>query len=137
MGAGNSGLYKNTKGALKPEHLMNELKESGVKFTEENVVMITKTKKNELVWLEKGNESAGLNHIIKRHEKDFKNKFGVSKENIPITIKDILKNGTEISSKIKNKGFEKVYLYNGEHIVITAVGTNGFIVSVYPGGGSR
>lgn len=45
MGAGNSRLYKNTKGALKPEHLMDELRQSGVKFNEEDVVMITKTKK--------------------------------------------------------------------------------------------
>lgn len=137
MGAGNSGLYKNTKGALKPEHLMDELRQSSVKFNEEDVVMITKTKKKELVWLEKGNEIKGLKHIIDGHERDFKNKFGVSKENIPSAIKDIFENGTEISSKRKNNGLEKVYLYKGEYIVITGVGTNGFIVSVYPGGGSR
>lgn len=137
MGAGNSRLYKNTKGALKPEHLMDELRQSGVKFNEEDVVMITKTKKNRLVWLEKGNETKGLKHIIDGHEKDFKNKFGVSKENIPSAIKDIFENGTEISSKRKNNGLEQVYLYKGEYIVITGVGTNGFIVSVYPGGGSR
>ena len=71
------------------------------------------------------------------NEKDFKNKFGVSKENIPSAIKDIFENGTEISSKRKNNGLEQVYLYKGEYIVITGVGTNGFIVSVYPGGGSR
>lgn len=34
-----------------------------------------------------------------------------SKENIPSIIKDILKNGIEISSKRKNNGLEKVYLY--------------------------
>lgn len=31
---------------------MDELRSSGVKFTEKDVVMIAKTKKNELVWLE-------------------------------------------------------------------------------------
>ena len=50
------------------------------------------------------------------------------KENIPSAIKDIFENGTEISSKRKNNGLEKVYLYKGEYIVITGVGTNGFIV---------
>lgn len=49
----------------------------------------------------------------------------------------IFKNGTEISSRLKNNGLEKVYLYKGEYIVITGVGSNGFIVSVYPGGGSK
>lgn len=137
MGAGNSGLYKNTNGALKPEHLMVELRRSGVKFTEEDVVMVTKTKKNELVWLENGNDSRGQKHIVYGHERDFKNKFGVNKESIPSTIKDIFRNGKEINSRRKNGGLEKVYLYKGEYIVIKGVGTNGFIVSVYPGGGSK
>lgn len=56
---------------------------------------------------------------------------------IPSTIKDIFQNGKEINSIRKNSGLEKVYLYKGEYIVITGVGTNGFIVSVYPGGGSK
>ncbi len=42
MDSGNFGGFKNTKGALKPEHLMVELRRSDVKFTEEDVVMITK-----------------------------------------------------------------------------------------------
>lgn len=137
MGGGNFGGFKNTKGSLKPEYLMEELRNSGVKFNEEDVVMVTKTKKNELVWLEKGNDSKGLKHIVDGHERDFKNKFGVNKESIPSTIKDIFQNGKEINSRRKNGGLEKVYLYKGEYIVITGVGTNGFIVSVYPGGGSK
>jgi len=48
MGAGNSGLYKKTNGALKPEHLMDELKQKGVKFTEDNVVMVAKTQPDKL-----------------------------------------------------------------------------------------
>ena len=61
----------------------------------------------------------------------------VHKENISSTIKDIFENRTEISSKRKNNWLEKVYLYKGEYIAITGVGTNGFIVTVYPGGSSR
>lgn len=75
-----------------------------------------------------------MQHIIEGHEADFKNKFGVSKEGIPSTIKDIFQKGTEVSSKQKNAGIEKVYEYKGEYIVIAGVGTNSFIVSVYPGG---
>lgn len=47
---------------------MDKLRRSGEKFTKEDVVMITKTKKNELVWLEKGNDIKGLKHIIDGHE---------------------------------------------------------------------
>lgn len=57
MGTGFSGDYKNTQGSLKPEHLMEELRASGNKFTVEDVVMVTKTKKGELVWLEQGDSS--------------------------------------------------------------------------------
>lgn len=137
MGTGIRGGYNATHGNLKHEHLMDELRNSGVKFTEEDVVMITKTKKGELVWLEEGNEIKGLQHIINKHEIDFKNKFGISKDTIPSIIKDILSNGLEISSKKKNNGLEKVYFYNGKYIVITGIGFNGFIVSVYPGGGKK
>lgn len=107
MGAGNSGLFKNTQGALKPEHLMAELEISGVKFTKKDVIMVTKTKKNELVWLEKGNDFAGLQHIIKRHGDDLRKKFNIDKNSIPNFVKDIFSKGTEISSKVKNGGFEK------------------------------
>lgn len=132
MGGGNFGGFKNTKGSLKPEHLLNELRQSGVKFTEREVIMITKTRKNELVWLEKGNKSKGFEHILLRHEKDLERKFGVKKQEIPNFVKDVFTNGIETSSEFKNGGYQKEYLYKGKHIVISGVGTNGFIVSIYP-----
>lgn len=132
MGGGYFGGFKNTKGSLKPNHLLNELRQRGEKFNEKDVVMITKTKKKELVWLEKGNEKKGFEHIIKRHEKDLEKKFGVKKQNIPSFVKDVFTNGVEISTKLKNGGYQKEYLYKGKYIVISGVGTNGFIVSIYP-----
>jgi hypothetical protein len=132
MGGGYFGGFKNTKGALKPRELMDELRESGVKFKEEDVVLITKTKINELVWLEKGDNTKGLEHILRRHEKDLERKFGLKKEDIPSFVKDVFTNGIEISRKFKNGGFQKEYLYKDKHIVISGVGTNGFIVSIYP-----
>lgn len=132
MGTGFKGDYKSTSGALKPEHLMDELRNSGHKFNEKDVVMVTKTKKNELVWLEKGSKATGLAHIIERHEKDLEKKFGVKKESIPAFVKEIFQNGVEISNKFKNNGFEKKYKYKDQYIVITGVGTNGYIISLYP-----
>lgn len=132
MGSGNFGGFKNTKGSLKPEHLMEELRNCGVKFMEEDVVMVTKTKKNELVWLEKGNDLRGLKHIIKRHEKDLEKKFGVKKENIPSFIKEVFNDGKELKSTLKNGKLEKLFLYKGKYFVVSGVGTNGFIVTIYP-----
>lgn len=134
MGSGLSGNYKNTKGSLKPEHLMEKLRNSGVKFIEKEVVMVTETRKGELVWLELGNYKSGLQHILDRHEVHIHSKFGISHNDIPNFIKDVFQNGVELSSRLKNTGYEKVYEYKGEEIVITGIGTNGYIVSVYPGG---
>lgn len=130
MGTGYSGHYKNTQGSLKPEHLMEELRNRGNKFTEEEVVMVTRTQKGELVWLEKGNDRKGLTHIIARHEEDLQRKFGVAKGEIPGLVKDVFTNGEELTSALKNGRLEKLYLYKEEYFVVSAVGSNGFIVTI-------
>ena len=132
MGSGNSSRYNNTIGSLISDYLIEELRNSGVKFTESDIVMITKTKKGELVWLEKGNQYAGLQHIISRHEQDFKNKFGILKHNIPSFIKEVFSDDIEIKSIKKGNGVEKIFLYNQQYIILSGVGNNGFIVTMYP-----
>ena len=59
MGTGNLGAFGNTRGAL-----ITELKEKGIKFTEKDIIFITRDKTGQIVWLEKGNSSAGLEHIL-------------------------------------------------------------------------
>lgn len=73
MGSGYHG-YSHTQGAterFKPQDLMNELKNSGVKYTEKDVVLVAKNYDGKLLWLQKGNKLSGLKHIEKRHQKDF------------------------------------------------------------------
>lgn len=132
MGAGNSGLYKNTKGSLKPEHLMEELRNSGVKFTEEDIVMIAKQKNGELLWLERGNKVAGLIHIEEGHSENLKSAFGVNKNSIPSFIKNIIEQVKIVSNVKKGKKITRIYDFGGKHYVLCALGTNGFIVSVSP-----
>lgn len=93
MGSGNFGGFKNTKGSLKPEHLMEELRNSGVKFTEEDIVIIAKQKNGELLWLERGNKVAGLIHIEEGHSENLKSAFGVNKNSIPSFIKNVIEQG--------------------------------------------
>ncbi len=131
MGAGNSGLYNNTNRALKPEHLIDELRESGVKFNEENLVMITKTKKNELVWLEKGNEISGLKHIIYNHGKQFNSK-GINDENISNVLKLAIESGKIVGKQGKMHKKPRIIYevnYNGKNIkVAISISDNGYIV---------
>lgn len=132
MGSGNFGGFKNTKGSLKPEHLMEELRNSGVKFTEEDIVMIAKQKNGELLWLERGNKVAGLIHIEEGHSENLKSAFGVNKNSIPSFIKNVIEQGEIVSNVKKGKKITRIYDFDGKHYVLCALGTNGFIVSVYP-----
>ncbi|MBF2422073.1 hypothetical protein [Listeria welshimeri] len=127
-----SGVEKKAKKAsgannlLKPD-LLDELSKSGVKYNPDDVIMVTKNAEKDLLWLEYGNNKAGLNHIEVRHATDF-SKRGI--KNIPEFIHDMLKN-KPISIVESSKGMNATYLINGKKYLI-AYGKNGFIVSVYP-----
>lgn len=116
--------------------LISELESKGIKFTKENVVFITRDRTGQIVWLETGTVSAGLNHILSRHENDFKSKHNIGKDKIKGHLKNVFSNGVVMYSRItvKNgqKGLEKLYLYKGNYYLLSGVGTNGFIVSAYP-----
>lgn len=141
MGSGISRLYSPL---VNPAHIA-EMKRKGVKFTEENVVMTAKDEKGNLMWLETGDERAGLKHLLHGdgkspgHEYDFAKAFGVKPTQVPALMKSILSNGTlvsENSRKLPNGriGIERIYSVDGKHYLLTGVGTNGFIVTAYPVG---
>lgn len=132
MGRGYSGFI-NTQGAknrLVPDDLMIELENSGAKFNKDEVLMITKNYVNKLMWLEEGNERAGLKHIQLRHSVDFAP--GV---NIPLMLKDLLKRKPIEHSVRKGRNGKKladVYIYKKDHHKYkVAYGSNGYIVSFY------
>lgn len=143
MGSGISGRYSNTKGASSSsEALVKQLEQSGVKFSKKDIVFVTKDKTGQIVWLEKGSSSAGLKHILdgdgkaSGHAEDFQRAFGISRSEIPSHIEKVITNGIVVDNKLKlvgnRMGYERTYYYNGEHYVVTGIGTNGYIVSAYP-----
>lgn len=143
MGSGISGRYSNTKGASSSsEALVKQLEQSGVKLSKKDIVFVTKDKTGQVVWLEKGSSSAGLKHILDGdgktlgHAEDFQRAFGISRSEIPSHIEKVITNGIVVDNKLKpvgnRMGYERTYYYNGEHYVVTGIGTNGYIVSAYP-----
>lgn len=145
MGAGfHGGFGSSTTGAqeFRTESLIKELEKSGVKLTKENVVFATKDATGQTVWLEKGNKSAGLEHILNGdgkssgHAADFEKAFGVSQKQLACYLNKVISSGKVISNKLvkrgNREGFERVYYYEGKHYVVTGIGTNGFIISAYP-----
>lgn len=45
-------------------------------------------------------------------------------------------NGTIVKESVVtrngHKGYKRIYRYNGKYLILSGVGTNGFIVSAYP-----
>lgn len=112
------------------------MKNNGVKFTEKDILFITKDKTGQIIWLENGNAGAGLRHIIDRHLGQFYDKHSIVKTDLIEHLYNVLTKGTILSSRTKTrKGrdvLEKIYQYKGDFYMLSGVGTNGFLVSAYP-----
>lgn len=77
--------------------------------------------------MEKGDDKAGLKHIINRHLEDF-NAKGI--QDIPNFLQDTLQKNP-IKQGTGPKGPYAVYVIDGQKYTL-AYGNNGFVVSFYP-----
>ncbi len=129
--------------SLRENLLLREMKRKNLNFSLQDIIFITKDRTGQLVWLEKGNARAGLMHILdgdgvrsKGHASDFKNVFGVERNEISMLLKNIMRYGKNIHQRIKmingREGFEKIVLYKRKYYILSGIGKNGFIVSAYP-----
>ena len=88
------------------------------------------------LWLETDNKGVGLAHIKERHFSDFVSKHGVSKENIVGHLDSIITTGkleySRITMRNGKPGYERLYNKNGQYYLLSATGTNGFLVTAYP-----
>ena len=116
--------------------LIQELKEKGVKFTEENLKFITKNVDGIIIFLEKGSTKSGLEHILSRHwkEGELMRFFTSQSEMIENIYTTISKN--KYIEKIIDKNGRLSYIYQistreGLKKINLAVGNNGYIVTLY------
>ncbi len=126
------------------ESLLDELERNGAKFNRDAVQFVTRDKTGQIVWLESGNSSAGLEHILHGngrtpgHAGDFARAFGVSESEVASYLRSVIAHGEVVSNELKpigssgRMGYERVYYYEGNYHVVTGIGTNGFIVSAFP-----
>lgn len=113
---------------------LQEMVSKGYKFTEERIVFITKDSEKKLVWLERGNDSAGLQHIINNHKEHFEEAFGIKEDEIALYLYKVITDGKLIDSKPSNiaGGFDRLYEYDNQYYTFVAMGNNGFIVTSFP-----
>lgn len=129
-----NSVYENTVNEIQKELLISELDAKGIKYTKADIVFIVKDKKGRIVWLEKGNTKAGLQHILDAHEKDFSNK-GISKNEIPYLLLKALSEGKDtgkIQGRFPGRPIYEVKFHGNVFSVAITVSSNGFIVGANP-----
>lgn len=110
--------------------LVNSVMEQ--KSTIKNIMEIAENK-NGVVWLEKGNETAGWTHIVEGKIKTgaFRN-AGIKDNVVQETIFKSVTNPTKTIPSITSNGFCYVLEGVAKYPIITMVGSNGFIVTSHP-----
>ena len=106
--------------------LMEELENSGAKYTPENVMCIVKTPDGLLQWLETGKESSGWMHI-EEHATDFQRR-GVDD---PYSFLCEVLQTQPTERGVRPTGPYAIYEMDGKEYTL-AYGKNGYIVSFYP-----
>lgn len=132
MSKGSSHLFSGTSGEGKA--LIDEVIANGDKISPDKVVLITRDPTGKIVWLEDGNSSAGLQHIIERHGHEFNGK-GISNSDIPDYVLEAIYQGHIVGTQGKRNPPRTVYefVYNGQtQRIAIQVGSNGFIVGANP-----
>ena len=131
MSKGSSHLFSGTSGEGKA--LIDEVLSNGDKISPDKVVMITRDPNGKIVWLEEGNNSSGLKHIIKEHGHEFNGK-GISNEDIPDYVLEAVYQGNIVGTQGKrNPRTVYEFVYNGvKQRIAVQVGSNGYIVGANP-----
>ena len=123
--------WKLIQSVKEAEKLFRELELKGIKFAKKATQWIARTPDKRIVWLEVGNESAGLGHIMIGHSDDF-SKWGLNTADqiSEFLLKTVSKDtGKVISDSAKiydveiNGVIKKLKVITGE---------NGYIVTAYP-----
>lgn len=132
-GAMEGGGYTSDRGTSAYSSLVNELRSSGIRFTEANIVYIGRDQTGKIVWLETGNNTAGLQHILNEHKTDFEN-VGISENQIPDAVMRAVTTGRIVGYQGTGQGrpiYEITFNGQTQYIAVT-VGSNGFIVGANP-----
>lgn len=117
------------KNSFATKSLFKEMTAQGIKFTPENIVGAAKNNSGKIIFLEKGNSKAGLQHIVEEHGKQFA-QIGVSEARIPDVVMKAVTDGKVVGYQGTGTG-RPIYetMINGKkYNIAVTVGNNGYIV---------
>lgn len=107
---------------------IKKLENAGVKFNKDDLIFVANDSSGHLIWLEQGNNSVGLNHIVVEHGKQFAD-AGIAIENIPQILIETIKNGEYVGIQGRDRKVYKINYQSGEDIYVAiTISNNGFIV---------
>lgn len=132
MSKGDSHLFSGTSGEGRA--LIDEVVANGDKISPDKVLMITRDPSGKIVWMEEGNSSSGLQHIVDKHGHEFNGK-GISNSDIPNYVLEAVYQGNTVGTQGKRTPPRTIYefTYNGvKQRIAVQVGSNGYIVSANP-----
>ncbi|KAF8961092.1 hypothetical protein BDZ97DRAFT_1830250 [Flammula alnicola] len=121
------------------EALVKDAQKKGVKMDAASLMNIWKISHiiegvaTDILFLEEGNEKAGMKHIWGRHSKEFTQK-GISEGEIPHLMEQATTGGSPVAFQGKNKG-RPIFKtsHNGQALFVAiSIGSNGFVVGANP-----
>jgi hypothetical protein len=116
--------------AAERDEMIRQLEQEGVKFDPDKIVQIGRDADGKVIFLEQGNQRAGLQHILS-HSGDFANK-GVSEGDIPDLVMRAVTEGEKVGVSGRDRPIYQI-MHNGTMLKIAVtVGSNGFIVGANP-----
>ena len=110
--------------------LIDELRRRGISHTPEAIVRIERMPNGSIVFLERGNARAGLQHILERHGSQFA-QWGVGPNQVPALIFRVLREGVVVGTRGAGTIYRVTIDGTTRHILVVR-GNNGFIVTAHP-----
>ncbi|WP_206816603.1 hypothetical protein [Chroococcus sp. FPU101] len=111
--------------------LKAELVVRQIKHNPAEIVAIVQLSDGQIIFLEKGNLTSGLKHILERHQEDFQNR-GIAEDEIVSLIFQALQEDRLLGTQGKSRKIYEVYFKEQSQYLSIDIGTNGYIVSANP-----
>lgn len=110
--------------------LISELKSNGIKHTPEDILWIGRSANGKLVWLEIGNDKAGLKHIQAKAPNFVKR--GIAESDLQELIIAVVSKGQLLGTQGRSRYIFMLDFKGVREYVSVEISENGFIVGANP-----